>query len=595
MSHSTITQRISDLKKFLEEKNLHAFIVPSTDPHLSEYPASHWASREWVSGFTGSAGTVVVTREKAGLWTDSRYFLQAAQQLEGTGIQLFREGLPDTPTIDEWLIDELSENDFVGIDGNVYAASEAFALTHKLNVNKLHLIADYDPFASIWKSRPAIPTNPIFIYPEKYNGLNAASKIDLLRSRIKKEGADSILISSLDTIAWLYNFRGNDVEFNPVAVCHAYVSQNEAVIFINPKKLDKDIAHYLQMEGITIAEYDKVFDFVKSIDKPTKLCLQSSKINFKLFNTIPKECRIIDILSPADLMKSCKNETEQQGIRNAMQRDGVALVRFLMWLEKAVKVEKLDELKVSEKLYSFRNEQTLFVGDSFSSIVGYNANGAIVHYHVTPQSSATIKPEGFLLIDSGGQYFDGTTDITRTVDLGNLTPQMKEDYTLVLKGHIAIATCKYPEGTRGSQIDILARKFLWNKGLNYLHGTGHGVGHFLNVHEGPQNIRMNENPTTLQVGMVTSNEPGLYRTNQYGIRIENLILTQEETVTEFGAFYSFETLSLCPIDTTPIVKELMTEEELSWFNNYHQYVYDRLAPLLNDDEKAWLKEKTKAI
>ena len=594
MSH-TIHHRISALRNFLEEKELSAFIIPSTDPHLSEYPASHWMSRVWISGFTGSAGTVVVTRDKAGLWTDSRYFLQATEELEGSGITLFKEGLPNTPTIEEWLISELSEGHSVGIDGNVYAASDAFQLTHKLNLNKLHVISDYDPFVEIWKDRPEIPTNPIFIYPQKYNGLNTASKIDLLRTEIKKHGANSILISSIDTLAWLFNIRGNDVKCNPVAVCYGYVSEDETVIFINPKKLDSDIAHYLKMEGVTIADYDKIYDFVGSIKEPINICLQSNKVSFSLYNMIPKQCRIIDIASPADLMKSRKNETELQGVRNAMERDGVALVRFLMWLEKAVKTENLDELAVSQKLYDFRNEQELFVGDSFDSIVGYNANGAIVHYHVTPESSAKIAPKGFLLIDSGGQYFDGTTDITRTIDLGDLSDQMREDYTLVLKGHIGIATCKYPEGTRGSQIDILARKSLWDKGLNFLHGTGHGVGHFLNVHEGPQNIRMNENPTTLQIGMITSNEPGLYRTNQYGIRIENLVLTREETVTEFGAFYSFETLSLCPIDTTPIVKNLMTEEEISWFNNYHQYVYDRLASNLSDEEKQWLKEKTKAI
>lgn len=595
MSNTTIHHRISALRNFLEEKKLSAFIIPSTDPHLSEYPASHWMSRVWISGFTGSAGTVVVTRNKAGLWTDSRYFLQAAKELEGTGITLFKEGLPHTPTIEEWLISELSEGDFVGIDGNVYAASEAMSLTYQLNLNKLHLISDYDPFAEIWKDRPAIPTNPIYVYPEKYNGLNTASKIDLLRKEIKRNGANSILISSIDTLAWLFNIRGNDVKCNPVAVCHGYVSEEEAIIFINSKKLDSDIANYLRMEGVTIADYNKIHDFVASIKNPINICLQSSKVSFSLYTLIPKQCRIIDIPSPADLMKSRKNETELEGTRNAMERDGVALVRFLMWLEKAIDVEELDELKVSQKLYDFRSQQDLFVGDSFDAIVGYNANGAIVHYHVTAESSAKIKAEGFLLIDSGGQYFNGTTDITRTISLGGLTDQMKEDYTFVLKGHIGIATCIYPEGTRGSQVDILARKSLWDKGLNFLHGTGHGVGHFLNVHEGPQNIRMNENPTTLQLGMITSNEPGLYRTNQYGIRIENLVLTREETATEFGTFYSFETLSLCPIDTTPIIKDLMTAEELSWFNNYHQYVYDRLAPSLTDEEKIWLKAKTEAI
>ena len=590
-----INRRLTTIRQYMEEKNLHAFIVPSTDPHLSEYPAACWMSREWISGFTGSAGTVVITREKAGLWTDSRYFLQASKELEDSYIDLFREGLLTTPSIDEWLTSELSSGNTVGIDGSVYAASDAMQLTYKLNSKGLRLISDYDPFDTIWKDRPAISLNPIFVLPEVYSGLSASKKIKQLREAIIKHGADSMLISSLDTIAWLFNIRSNDVKCNPVAICHAYISTDEAVLFINPKKLDDETASYFKMEGIQIADYDKMYDFTASIAAKTCICLQSNKVAFNLYNKISKECRIIDVPSPADLMKSRKNETEQQGVRNAMQRDGVALVRFLMWLEKAVPEGTVEELTIVDKLIEYRSQQDKYVGESFDTIAGYQANGAIVHYHVTPESSAKINTEGFLLIDSGAQYFDGTTDITRTVALGKISEQMKRDYTMVLKGHIGIATCIYPEGTRGSQIDILARKSLWDNGLNYLHGTGHGVGHFLNVHEGPQNIRMNENSTTLQLGMLTSNEPGLYRTNQYGIRIENLILTQEEVVTEFGAFYSFETVTLCPIDTTPIVKEMLTDAEITWFNSYHQYVYDKLSPNLTAEEQEWLKDKTQTI
>jgi len=579
----------------MEDKGLHAFIIPSTDPHLSEYPASHWESRVWISGFTGSAGTVIVTREKAGLWTDSRYFLQAAQQLKDSSIELFRDGLPATPTIEEWLINELSEGNTVGIDGNVYAASDAVQLTHKLNRKGLHLISDYDPFDTIWGDRPTIPTNPIFELPLKYSGVSASQKIKAVCDVVEKEGADSLLVASLDTIAWLFNIRGNDVQCNPVAVCFAYVSRKETVLFINPQKLTKEVSEYLKSEGVTLAEYGKIFDYVSSIPAHTGICLQSSKISFALSNKIPKECKVIDMVSPADMMKSRKNETEIQGFRNAMERDGVALVKFQMWLEKAVPAGEVEEMTIVEKLVEYRSQQDLYVGESFDTIAGYGPNGAIVHYHVTPESSAKVKPEGFQLIDSGAQFFDGTTDITRTIALGPISDQMKEDYTMVLKGHIGIATCIFPEGTRGSQIDILARKSLWDKGLNYLHGTGHGIGHFLNVHEGPQSIRMNENPVTLQPGMVTSNEPGLYRANQYGIRIENLILTREEMTTEFGKFYSFETLTLCPIDTTPIVKEMLTEKEISWLNTYHQFVYDRLSGYLSAEEKAWLMEKTKAI
>lgn len=591
---NTINKRLNSLRKFMEEKGLHAFIVPSTDSHLSEYPASHWASREWISGFTGSAGTIVVTREKAGLWTDSRYFLQAGKELEETEIILFKDGLPETPTMEEWLTTELGKGEYVGIDGNVYASKDAFNLTHKLNMKELHLISDYDPFDAIWHDRPEIPTNTIFAFPEKYSGESTKHKITRICDAVEKAGADSLLVASLDTIAWIFNIRGNDVKCNPVAVSYAYVSRKESVLFINPKKLTSEVADYLKEQGVILAEYDKVFDYVSNIKET--VCLDANKITFKLYNTIPNDCKIIENApSPADLMKSIKNETEIQGFNKAMEKDGVALIRFLMWLEKAVPAGGVSEIMIPGKLVEYRSQQDGFVGESFDTISGYNPNGAIVHYHVSKESSLDVKPEGFLLVDSGAQYFDGTTDITRTIAVGPLTEQMKKDYTMVLKGHINIATAIYPQGTRGSQIDILARKALWDNGLNYLHGTGHGIGHFLNVHEGPQNIRMNENPTTLQIGMVTSNEPGIYRANQYGIRIENLILTQHEVTTEFGEFYSFKTLTLCPIDKTPIVKEMLTDKEIEWFNLYHKFVYDRLSPLLNEEEKHWLKEKTNEI
>ncbi|MFR9165324.1 MAG: aminopeptidase P family protein [Dysgonomonas sp.] len=589
-----IHQRIADLRKFMEEKGIHAFIIPSTDAHLSEYPATHWSSREWISGFTGSAGTVVVTREKSGLWTDSRYFLQAANELRDTEIELFREGLPGVPAIDQWLGSELERGEVVGIDGNVYAAKDALSLTHKLNMKGLHLISDYDPFETVWRDRPAIPTNPIFEFPLEYSGVPASKKISLLCDKLSEEGADSLLVASLDTIAWIFNIRGNDVKCNPVAVSYAYISKKETVLFINPKKLNDDTAKYLKLEGVVLAEYNKVFDYVASL-KETSVCLDSRKVSFSLYNSIPENCRIIDIPSPADLMKSVKNKTEVEGFHRAMEKDGVALVRFYMWMEKAIPKGIVTEQTIVDKLVEYRSRQEFYVGESFDTIAGYKGNGAIVHYHVTPESCLKIENESFLLIDSGAQYFDGTTDITRTWALGTLTEQMRKDYTLVLKGHIGIATCRYPQGTRGSQIDILARKNLWDNGLNYLHGTGHGIGHFLNVHEGPQNIRLEENPTTLQPGMVTSNEPGVYRADQYGIRLENLVLTKEDTTTEFGKFYNFETLTLCPFDSTPIVKEMLTKEEITWYNNYHMMVYDRLSPYLSNEEKEWLKEKTKAI
>ncbi len=591
--NNKIQNRLASLRKFMKEKELHAFIIPSTDAHLSEYPAEHWASREWISGFTGSAGTMVVTLDKSGLWTDSRYFLQAADQLQDTEIKLFKEGLPDTLSIEEWLIGQLSEGQSVGIDGNVYAAKEAKVLINKLNIKDLRLVTDYDPFVSVWSDRASIPQNPIFVLPIEYAGESAHEKISRISDRIEKLGAKGLLVASLDTIAWIFNIRGNDVKCNPVAVSYAYISHKETVLFIDPKKLSVEIANYLKSEGVTIADYNKVFDYVGNIKD--SICLDSNKISYSLYNSIPSVCTIIDVASPADLMKSIKNETELAGFRNAMVRDGVALVRFFIWLEKAISQGGVTEYLIPQKLIEYRSQQANFVGESFDTISGYAANGAIVHYHALPETSLDIEAKGLLLIDSGAQYFDGTTDITRTLAVGLISDEMKKDYTLVLKGHIGIATAIYPQGTRGSQIDILARKALWDNGLNYLHGTGHGIGHFLNVHEGPQNIRMNENPTTLQIGMVTSNEPGLYRAGKYGIRIENLVLTQHDKTTEFGDFYSFETLTLCPIDTTPVVKEMLTDAEILWLNTYHKLVYDRLSPLLNEEEKAWLKEKTHEI
>lgn len=591
---SKIHERINSLRRFLEEKGLHAFIIPSTDAHLSEYPALHWASREWISGFTGSAGTMVITREKAALWTDSRYFLQASQEIRDTEIELQRDGLPGVPSIDQWLAAELSDGDNVGIDGTVYAAKDAQVLTLKLNKKGLHLIDNYDPFASIWGDRPQIPTNPIFELPAKYSGVKASDKIKMICEKLDEEDADSLLVASLDTIAWIFNIRGNDVKCNPVAVCYAYVSRKETVLFINPKKLTDEMANYLKAEGVILADYEKVFNYVSNL-KNTSICLNSSKVSFALYNTINDSCTVIDMPSPADLMKSIKNQTEIEGFRYAMVKDGVALTRFYMWLEKAIPQGNVEEITIVEKLIEYRSQQEHYFGESFDTISGFKGNGAIVHYHVTPESSLKITPESFLLIDSGAQYFDGTTDITRTWALGEVTEQMRKDYTFVLKGHIALSTCRYPQGTRGSQLDVLARQFLWNEGTTYLHGTGHGIGHFLNVHEGPQNIRLEENPTTLQPGMVTSNEPGIYRADQYGIRLENLVLTREDITTEFGAFYNFETLTLCPFDTKPIAKELMTEKEIEWLNDYHQTVYIKLSPYLNDEEKEWLKEKTKAI
>jgi len=596
MSKTNVPDSLAVIRAFMETAKLDAFIVPSTDAHLSEYPPKKWESRKWISGFTGSAGTAVVTRKRAGVWTDSRYFLQAEAELEGSGFDLFKMGQPGTPDMTDWVVEQVGSGGTVGIDGLVYAASDAKSLKSVLDARGIRLETTLDPFAAIWKDRPEIAANKIFLLSDEITGESTKSKIERILGELDRLDADGLIVVSLDALAWIFNMRGSDVDYNPVAVAYGYVSKKESVLFVDEAKLDHFTKSALLKQGVKIDDYGQVFNYVANLPEKSTICITGSKINYKLYQTIPASCRIVDVPSPVDLMKAVKNGTELDGFRNAMIKDGVALVKFFMWLEKAVAEGVVTEVTVEEKLREFRSQQELFVGESFSTIAGYAGNGAVIHYHAHPDTCLKVKPEGLLLIDSGGQYMDGTTDITRTVAVGKLTRQMKEDYTNVLKGHIAIATAIYPEGTRGSQLDILARKALWDNCQTYWHGTGHGIGHFLNVHEGPQNIRLEENPTLLKPGMVTSNEPGIYRANQYGIRIENLVVTREYRKTEdFGNFYNFETITLCPIDTRPIVRKLLTKNEIGWLNAYHEMVYNKLKKHLNKTEKEWLREKTRPI
>src|SRR5690554_4811202 len=596
MKKSEIPERLTAMRQFMEENNLDAFIIPSTDAHLSEYPPKFWESRKWISGFSGSAGTAVVTKDNAGVWTDSRYFIQAAEELEGTGFDLFKMGQSETPDMTNWIIEQVGNGGTVGIDGLVYASPDAKTLKDKLENKNIKLNTSFDPFTVIRKDRPEIPKNKAYTLPVEIAGETVESKINRINGELAKIDADGILIVTLDAVAWTFNLRGNDVDYNPVAVAYAYVSKKETVLFIDLEKISDEVAYSYKESGIKVTDYNEIFEYVSLFPEGHKVCVTGNKINWKLLQTIPSNCEIIDIPSPVDLMKSVKNETELAGFRNAMIKDGVALVKFYMWLEEAVPAGEVTEVTVEEKLLEFRSQQDLFVGESFATIAGYKGNGAVIHYHAMPETSLKVEPEGLLLIDSGAQFKDGTTDITRTVSVGKLTKQMKEDYTNVLKGHIAIATLIYPEGTRGSQLDAFARKALWDNCQTYWHGTGHGIGHFLNVHEGPQNIRLEENPTLLKPGMVTSNEPGIYRANQYGIRIENLVVTREYRKTEdFGNFYNFETITLCPIDTRPIVRKLLTKNEIGWLNAYHEMVYNKLKKHLNKTEKEWLREKTRPI
>ena len=585
-----IINRISLLRAAMKQKGITACIIPGTDPHASEYIAEYWKERQWISGFDGSAGTAVVTLTSAGLWTDSRYFLHAAEQLEGTGIELMKQGLSDTLEILPWLATQLKPGEKVGVNSQMFSLNGYATMKTELKMNDLDLVS-IDLPALVWTDRPAIPLNPFFVYDIQFSGLSTIDKLVLVRAEMKKAYADAFVISALDDIAWLFNIRGNDVDYNPVVIAYALVENDKATLCIAPEKLTPETSDYLQSQGVTVVPYLAIYDLLKKIVPSKSVLVDGGKLNQALFESIPKGCAIRNTMSPVYKLKGVKNEVEMAGVRNAMARDGVALTRFFIWLEEGLKGGNLSELSVSDKLRKFRFEQEHFVGESFGTIAGYAAHGAIVHYSATPESDAKLKAENIFLLDSGGQYLDGTTDITRTVALGTPSAQQKTDNTLVLKGHISLAKAIFPVGTRGSQLDILARKAMWDLGLNYGHGTGHGVGHFLCVHEGPQSIRMDENPTVLQPGMMISNEPGMYRTNEYGIRIENLVHVIPAIKTEFGQFLKFETLTLFPIDQHLINFDLLTNSEIDWLNEYHQRVYSTIAPKLNEYEREWLSKK----
>ena len=589
----SISERIHALRMWFKP-NIQAFIIPSTDPHLSEYVAPHWKSREWISGFTGSAGTVVITEKKAGLWTDSRYFLQAAEQLQGSGIDLYKEMLPETPSITKFLSDELQPGESVGIDGKMFSVEQVESMQAELSAKNIQIVFCPDPMDELWENRPPMPESPAFVYDIKYAGKSCSEKIAAIRTELKKKSAESVMLSALDEIAWTLNLRGNDVHCNPVVVSYLLITEKKAVLFIAPEKVTEEVRNYLEKQQIEIQNYSDTEIYLSDLNS-SSILMNPAKTNYSVFSSVNPQCRIIRGEAPVALLKAIRNEQEIKGIHAAMQRDGVALVKFLRWLESAVPSGTETELSIDRKLHAFRATQDLYVGESFDTIAGYKEHGAIVHYSATEESNATLHPKGFLLLYSGAQYLDGTTDITRTIALGELTTEEKTDYTLVLKGHIALAMAVFPSGTRGAQLDVLARMPLWSHKMNFLHGTGHGVGHFLSVHEGPQSIRMNENPIVLQPGMVTSNEPGVYKGGSHGIRTENLTLVCSAGEGLFGEYLKFETITLCPICKKGIIKELLTADEVDWLNNYHQQVYEKLSPKLNEEEKAWLKEATAAI
>ena len=568
---------------------MQAFIFPSTDPHCGEYVPDHWMTRQWISGFDGSAGTAVVTLEDAALWTDSRYFLAAADQLNGTPFRLMKDKLEETPTISRWLQEVLPAGSNVGMDGWVNTMADVRGMKDELAKADLQLCIVDDPADELWENRPNIPANPIEIQPLEYTGETCQSKLTRLREALLQAGAEGTVVSQLDEIAWLLNLRGTDVHCNPVFVAYMLLDQSEATLFTNPEKITPEVAAYLKENKINTLPYADITEALK-VYKAETLLLDANTSNWNLQAYLPDSCKIVEHKSLIAPMKAIKNEVEIQGYRNAMLRDGVAMVKFLCWLKKTMKSGNYPtEMDVDRKLTSLRAEQPLFRDISFDTIAAYGPHGAIVHYEPTPETDIRLEPKGLLLLDSGAQYQDGTTDITRTIALGPLTESEKRDYTLVLKGHIRLAMAKFPKGTCGTQLDVLARYAMWQDGINYLHGTGHGVGSYLNVHEGPHQFRMNYMPAPLLPGMTITDEPGIYRAGEHGARTENTMLITEYKKTEFGEFLQLEPLTLCPIDTTPIIWEMMLPDEIAYLNAYHKRVYEELSPYLNEEEKEWLK------
>ena len=593
---NVINDRLASLREVMRREHLAAFIFPSTDAHQSEYVAAHWQGREWISGFNGSAGTVVVTLTSAALWTDSRYFLAAEEQLKGTEYQLMKLKMEGTPTIAQWLAQELAdvESPEVGIDGMVNSYHSATALISDLRkLGGISVRTNFDPLSIVWKNRPAIPQNPVEIQPMEYAGESVSSKITRIRKALRELHADGMLVSALDDIAWTLNLRGTDVHCNPVFVSYLLISSDEVKLFVDEEKVSAEVRSYLQENGISLYIYNKVEEALRNYSE-YNILLDGDETSYYLWKTV--KCQeIVAATSPIPAMKAVKNATEIQGYRNAMLRDGVAMVKFLMWLKPAVEAGGQTEISIDKKLTSLRAEQPLFRDISFDTIAGYAAHGAIVHYEATPETDIPLKPEGLILIDSGAQYQDATTDITRTIALGPVTEEMKHIYTLVLKAHIQLELVKFPDGASGTQLDAVGRECMWREGLNFLHGTGHGVGSYLNVHEGPHQIRMEWMPAPLRSGMTLTDEPGLYLAGKFGVRTENTVLITDYKKTEFGKFLQIEPLTLCPIDTTPIDTNIMLPEEIDWLNQYHQKVYEKLAPYLSETEKKWLRNATKAI
>lgn len=592
----TIAARLAALREEMRREHLSAFIFPSSDPHNSEYVPSRWEGRKWISGFDGSAGTAVVTLHSAALWTDSRYFLAAEEQLAGTEFQLMRERVEGTPSIAEWIATEIegAESTEIGVDGMCMTYAECSDLKTDLKHNGgITVRTNLDILDRIWTDRPSVPLNPVSIQPIEYAGESCHDKLGRIRSSLLRRGAGGMLMTQLDDIAWTLNLRGTDVHCTPVFVAWLIVAEEVAVLYIKDEKLSPEVIEYLNAEGVAVDDYDNIIDALNSYDGYT-LLIDPATTNYTL-SQLRGNFNLVSAPSPVPEMKAIKNEVECNGFRNAMQRDGVAMVKFLKWLEEAVPKGCETELSVSAKLRQLRAEQPLFKDESFDTIAGYEEHGAIVHYEPTPDTDVPLRPEGFLLLDSGAQYLDGTTDITRTIQLGKVTDLHRRVYTLVLKGHLSLQNLCFPRGAAGTQLDAVARVAMWREGMNFMHGTGHGVGSYLSVHEGPHQIRQEYRPAPMLEGMTVTDEPGLYLAGKFGVRIENTLLTVPYMTTEFGKFLRFEPLTLCPIDTRPIVVDMLSTEELGLLNAYHKMVYERLSPMLDEEHKAWLADKTRSL
>ena len=591
----SINERVNKLRELMKSKEITVYIVPTSDPHQSEYLASHYKGRTWISGFTGSAGTVVITQTQANLWTDGRYFIQAENQLKGSEYKLFKMGVPGVPTYIQWLKDNIKSGDTIGYDGKVFSQTTAERLEKEFDGLGVGFNDKFDLVGEIWEDRPKLTNEQAFYHELKYTGISASEKIENVRENIKAKNADYFLIGSLDDIAWLYNIRGKDVKSNPVIISYALISMGKAYFFVDKDKISDEVKSFLNDNGVSVLLYEDVIDFVRNLESDSTVILEKDKINRWIYNAIPKECKIIDELNYTTILKGKKNETEIANQRNAYIKDGVALTKFFHWLDSNIGKIEINELSAADKLLEFRKEQDLFIEPSFETISAYGPNAAMAHYSATEDSYSVLEEKGFYLVDSGGQYLDGTTDITRTVAVGNLTDEEKKDFTLTLKGHINLISAKFLEGTNGYQLDVLCRVPLWKEGLDFKHGTGHGVGYLLNVHEGPHRIASAPNDVVLEKGMVVSIEPGIYKAGKHGIRIENIVVATDDIETESGKFMKFEVLSYVPIDLEAIDPELLSCDEKQWLNSYHKDVYDKLSPYLNEEEKAWLQHNTRTI